>query len=47
VKLPTPLSIEADVALLLDQLSVEVPPAVMLLGLDEKDPVGAGIETVA
>jgi hypothetical protein len=43
--LPTPLSIEALVALLLDQLSVEVFPCVIEAGLAENDPDG-GATTV-
>jgi hypothetical protein len=44
---PTPLSIEAVVALLLDQPSVVEPPVVMLPALAEKDPLGPGTVTEA
>ena len=44
--LPTPLSIEIDVALVLDQASVEDWPALIDVGDAEKVAVGAGCVTV-
>ena len=44
--LPTPLSIEIDVALVLDHVSVDDWPALMEVGEAEKVAVGAGCVTV-
>jgi len=44
--LPIPLSMEALVALVLDQLRVVLAPLLMVVELAERLPVGAGIVTV-
>src|SRR3954447_13134624 len=43
---PTPLSIVTEVALVVFQISVEFCPLVMVLGVAEKEIVGAGCVTV-
>ena len=43
---PTPLSIVTDVALVVFQMSVEFCPLVIVLGVAEKEIVGAGCVTV-
>jgi hypothetical protein len=44
--LPTPLSMEIDVAFVVDQVSVDDWPALIDVGAAEKDAVGAGCVTV-
>jgi len=40
---PTPLSIETEVAFVVDHVRVELCPAVMVVGLAERVAVGAGV----